>query len=188
VAIRDDVPPFQKWGSRTFTWGYLDRYYDSAAYLTQDGPGDRRHEFLARLDAALEGHKQVDLFLLAHRNEFISWVATLPAGRRSRLRLVYNTGCRDLGQGPRWLGLGARAYVGHPGLSASPVFYVFFLRRWARGYVLRDAVAEANGLMRAELARAGALSLGLLDAERVSRESEAFCHGDGGLRLGGEGE
>ena len=42
----------------------------------------------------------VDLFLLAHSNKFIVWVAELPPARRAHLRLVYNTGCGDLPQGP----------------------------------------------------------------------------------------
>ena len=86
----------------------------------------------------------MDLYLLAHHNHYVNWVAQVPAAARSHLRLVYNTGCRDVRQGPRWLNLGARAYVGHPGESASPVFYFFFLRRWTRGYSLGEAVERSQ--------------------------------------------
>jgi hypothetical protein len=188
VAIRDNVTPFQKWGSRHFTWPYLERYYDAAWYFTQSNSDNCQQAFLAGLDAALARYPQVDLYLLAHGNLFVSWVAQLPAERRCRIRLVYNTGCRDLRQGPLWLSLGARAYVGHPGDSASPVFYFYFLRRWARGAPLAVAMAEANGLMRSTLARVQLLSFGKVDAARISQESEAFCHGEQGLRFTGSAE
>jgi hypothetical protein len=94
------------------------------------------------------------LFLLAHGNSFIHWVRELPPERRSRIRLVYNAGCQNLQQGPMWLRLGAKAYVGHPGVSESSVFYFYFLRRWVRdGATLENAVAESNGLMQSALAR-----------------------------------
>jgi hypothetical protein len=188
LAIRDNVAPFQKWGSKQFTAPYLDKYYGAAWYFTQTDAGDCKPAFLARLGQALGRYPAVDLFLLAHGNQFILWVAELPPQLRRGLRLVYNTGCRDLEQGPAWLDLGAKAYVGHPGDSASPVFYFYFLRRWTRGASLREAVDESNGLMRSALVRAEFSSLGARDAGRVSQESEAFCYGDGGLRLQGSGD
>jgi hypothetical protein len=184
-AIRDNVTPFQKWGSRQFTSPYLERYYGAAWYFTQSETDDCKGPFLAALAAALERYADVDLYLLAHHNHLQYWVAELPPGPRTHLRLAYNTGCRDAGQGPAWLKLGARAYVGHPGASASPVFYVYFLRRWTRGAILRDAVDESNSLMQRTLDRAAAVSFGALDADRVGRDSEAFCYGDERLRFAG---
>jgi len=188
LAIRDNVIPFQKWGSKQFTTPYLDRSYGTAWYFTQTDSEDCKQAFLARLNEALQRYSVVDLFLLAHGNQFILWVAELPPQQRRRIRLVYNTGCRDLKQGPAWLQLGARAYVGHPGDSASPVFYFYFLRRWTRGATLREVIDESNGLMCSTLARAEFSSFGVLDASRVSQESEAFCYGDGGLQLQGNGD
>jgi len=185
LAIRDNVTPFQKWGSRQFTAPYLERYYDAAWYFTESDADDCKGPFLATLGAALERYPDVDLYLLAHHNYFLTWVAELPPGRRGHLRLVYNTGCRDAGQGPWWVQLGGRAYVGHPGDSMSPVFYFYFLRRWTRGATLGDAVGEANRLMRRALDRMGAVSLGALDADQVTRDSEAFCYGDDRLRFPG---
>jgi len=183
LAIRDNVSPFQKWGSKQFTLPYLDKYYDASWYFTQTRRGDYKDGFLSTLDAALQRYPEVDLFLLAHSNQYIAWVAELPPERRSHIRLVYNTGCRDLRQGSSWLGLGAKAYVGHPGVSASPVFYFFFLRRWIRGSTLHDAVEESNSLMRLNLARVEILSFGNVDAAKVSQASEAFYYGDGQLRF-----
>ncbi len=183
LAIRDNVSPFQKWGSKTFTWQYLNRYYDAAWYFTQSDSEDLEQEFLSCLDKALQHYPNVDLFLLAHGNQIINWVAKLPVERRRRIRLVYNTGCYDLPQGPQWLNLGARAYVGHPGKSASPVFYFFFLRRWSRGYTIQEALAEANGLMRLTLKRIEPFSFGELEATRINQQSKAFCYGERQLRL-----
>lgn len=188
LAIRDNVTPFQKWGSKHFTTPYLDRYYDTAWYFTQSDSVNCKQAFQSCLESALERYPEVDLFLLAHGNYLVQWVAELPAERRGRIRLVYNTGCRDLQQGPLWLSLGAKAYVGHPGVSASPVFYFYFLRRWARGATLQDAMDQSNDLMRSTLTRVQYVSFGNVDAATTQQESEAFCHGDKGLRFTGAPE
>jgi hypothetical protein len=185
IAIRDHVTPFQKWGSKQFTLPYLDRYYSAAWYFTQSDSDSCKPVFQSCLDTALERYPMVDLFLLAHGNYFINWVAELPAEHRGRIRLVYNTGCRDLKQGPLWLRLGARAYVGHAGISMSPVFYFYFLRRWTRGAVLQDALAESNRLMQSTIMDLDYVSFGALDGATVSQESEAFGYGDKTLRFAG---
>ncbi len=187
LVLRDDVTPFQKWGSRQFTQPYLDRYYDAAWYFTQSDRADHKQEFLSSLRNALERYPQVDLILLAHTNRFVEWVAELPPQARGQLRLIYNTGCRDLRQGPIWLDLGAKGYIGHPGLSTSPVFYFYFLRRWTRGATAESAMEESNARMRTVLRRLEPLTLGLLDAERAHRESEAYCYGEKPLRFTGNG-
>jgi hypothetical protein len=184
IAVRDNVTPFQKWGTREFTLPYLERYYDRAWYFTQSRSEDCRSEFSSALTEALQRYPAVDLFLLAHSNHYLRWVADLPPEKRARLRLVYNTGCFDLSQGRDWIGLGAKAYVGHVGESASPVFYVYFLRRWTRGTSLQEAVGESNRRMAGAFGRASALSFGNLDAERLGRESEAHIDGNGSIRIG----
>lgn len=186
VAIRDNVTPFQKWGSKQFTVPYLERSYAASWYVTQARTDDGKAAFLSALGTALERYAEVDLYLLAHSNVFINWVAELPADRRARLRLVYNTGCRDVGQGPAWLALGAKAYVGHPGVSASPVFYTYFLRRWTRGGMLADAVREGNREMASALARLEVATAGQVNAAALVRESEASAHGDDRITFAGE--
>jgi len=185
LAIRDNVTPFQKWGSRQFTWPYLSGSYDAAWYLTQTNADSSREAFLERLQEALERYPEVDLYLLAHHNHYVDWVAQVPAAARSHLRPVYNTGCRNLKQGPRWLNLGAKAYVGHPGESASPVFYFYFLRRWTRGHTLGEAIDESNRLMRLQLTRVEVCSFGKVPAAKVFEESMAVGAGRSGLRLDG---
>jgi len=145
VAIRDHVVPFQKWGTKLFTVPHLEDGYDRVYYLTQDGYGDKRVELAKAVEDALRHHDQVDIFLLAHGNRFIDWIAEVDPVLRDKIRLVYNTGCAGANQGAMWLSAGADAYVGHPAVhSLSPAFYFYFLRRWVRGYPLADAVAEAN--------------------------------------------
>ncbi|HOZ46374.1 MAG TPA: hypothetical protein PLO37_14745 [Candidatus Hydrogenedentes bacterium] len=183
LAIRDNVTPFQKWGSKISTVGYLRRYYDQSWYFTQSNSDGQRQAFVDRLNKALEAYPQVDLIVLAHTNKVLHWVTYLPAERRAHLHLVYNTGCHNLPQAPEWLRLGAKAYVGHPGKSASSVFYFYFLRRWVRGETLRPAVDESNRLMRLRFGQAQPFSLGHLNAAKLMYESEAVCNGDSGLRV-----
>ena len=185
VAIRDDVIPFQKWGTHTFTLPYLEDGYQSVAYFTETRADDRRDAFLAAIREAAASNDEVDVFLLAHGNQFVQWVGSLDPAVTGKLRLVYNTGCGDASQSARWLAMGADAYVGHVGESESPIFYVYFLRRWNAGWPLDAAVEDANG----ETARV----LGLLAYVGVPRErvaemiegSRAVRVGAGDLRLAG---
>ena len=181
-AIRDYVIPFQQWGTRAFTLPSLESAYGTVDYMTirawWTNPND---EVATRLSRLLETHDVVDLFLLAHSNEFLAGVRKVPADLRRKLRLVYNTGCHDLTQKDDWLGLGARAYVGHVGLSESPVFYVYFLRRWLRGATLDEAVAQSNARTEAFLDTgfAGRLS----ETRATAASTHAGRAGDGTLTI-----
>ena len=188
LAIRDHVTPFQEWGSKIFTWGYLNRYYGAAWYFTQSKGGkakkvNLRDAFVTCLDQALAKYESVDLYLLAHTNEYVDWVAALPAERRQRLRLVYNTGCHNLPQGAQWLELGADAYVGHPGVSSSSVFYYFFLRRWTRGGTLQEATDASNALAATAFRQYEWFTLGRSDAAWLIKESTASLSGSAQLHL-----
>ena len=185
LAIRDDVTPFQKWGSKIFTEGYLQRHYASASYFTQSASDSREAEFTECLSRALERYEAVDLFLLAHTNQYIDWVAALPPEQLQRLRLVYNTGCHNLDQGPHWLELGADAYVGHPGESSSSVFYVYFLRRWCRGWPLQRNVEASNWLMDRAFRKYALLPFHDADPAELMRESTSVLHGHAGLTITG---
>ncbi len=147
LAIRDTEVPFAQWGSYISTKGYLDRCYSDAKYFTESKRDDCKEEFIACLDAALLKYPVVDVYLLAHTNNYMKWVNEIPEEHRKRLRFVYNTGCHNLKQWPDWLKAGAKAYIGHPGNSASEIFYFYFLRRWARSQTLCDAMNEGNARM-----------------------------------------
>lgn len=185
VAIRDNVTPFQKWGTELFTWYCLNRHYGAVWYFTQSKRGDQEEEFVACLNQALERYPRVDLFLLAHTNNYLNWVARLPQERRKRLGFVYNTGCYNLPQGPDWLKLGAKTYVGHPGQSSSEVFYYFFLRRWAHGYPIERAMHESNARMERFFRRLQFFTLGRVDAGWLYKESKAACYGNAQAWMGG---
>ena len=146
-AIRDHVIAFQEWGTRSFTVPGLESAYGHVEYVTL-GPyrEGRYQEVIASLTRFLTAHECVDLYLLAHSNHFVEWVDQVPHELRKKIRLVYNTGCFNLGQKERWMALGITSYVGHVGSSESPVFYVYFLRRWTRGGRLDEVVAESNRL------------------------------------------
>lgn len=181
-AIRDYVIPFQQWGTRAFTLPNLESAYGTVDYVTLrtwwKSSGD---EVAARMTKLLETHDVVDLFLLAHDNDYFLWVRKVPADLRRKLRLVYNTGCHDLKQKDEWLGLGARAYVGHVGLSESPVFYVYFLRRWLRGATLDEAIAQSNA--RTEAFLGAGLDGRLSDTSATVAGTHAARAGDGTLTI-----
>jgi len=144
IALRDHVPLEQKLGTQAFTVPHLSAAYDHVAYLTADEDDDARTAWRAALDTARRDHCVVDLFFLAHGDDFVSWYASIPVNERPRLRFVYDTGAGDLRQGARWIDEGARSFVGHPGGNVAPVFYAFFLPAFLDGARLDQAVARAN--------------------------------------------
>jgi hypothetical protein len=186
LAIRDRVErsPFVRWLSRQFVWPYQARYYGAAWYFPQTDADDCKQAFQACLDKALQQYSDVDLYLLAHSNRFIDWVAELPAEHRRHLRLVYNQGCYDLPQGPEWVRLGAKAYVGHPGDSTSSAVTFLFLRRWVHNYPLQEIMDESNHLMRRTLTCAEVLFPYHINAAHAIRETEAGCFGNKQVRIG----
>ena len=142
--------------------------------------GDQHSEFVDALDEATRTHHAVDVFLLAHTNSFVDWVAELPAD----LRFMYNTGCRNVSQGPRWLALGAKSYVGHPGVSASPVFYYFMLRRWSGGQSLEQSVADSWRNTRTALIQTAPLYERFRSLNAVLAETEPHCSGAQFIHIG----
>lgn len=145
IAIRDNVIPFQKYGTRLFTLPYLKKGYSEVVYLTTYEKEEKKKEFIEGLTRLLENNDAVDIFLLAHGNSYYRWVEEIDTALRKKIRLVYNTGCSGAQQALLWQRLGARSYVAHISEeSISPVFYFYFLRRWAAGRPLAKAAAEAN--------------------------------------------
>ena len=186
VAIRDNVTPFQKWGTRIFTWPYLTNSYGTTYYFTQTSWRDNRKEdFQNSLKVALENYEQVDIFILAHANVYHLWVAEIDEDLRTKIRLVYNTGCGDASQAERWLVLGADTYIGHPGASISPVFYFYFLRRWTQGYDVEEALEQSNRLTRNLLVRVAYFSIDQSEMEMIWKDSKAELSGRRDINLGG---
>lgn len=171
IALRDDVPDYQKGFTAQFTVPRLRERYDAYWYFTQSPGADQHAAFVAALERATREYDAVDVFLLAHTNRFIDWVAELSAAQRRRIRLVYDTGCGDDQLADRWLDLGVHSFVGHGDDNVAPVFYVSFLPAWLDGVGAEEAVSRANKTMEARLTNPlGRLVLalgGLLSGERL---------------------
>ena len=148
IALRDRVPDEQMLGTKLFTVPLLLGGYHGYRYLEATDDDDGRARLIAALaEARAENDGEgcsVDLFLLAHGDDFASWVEAVSPDERPPLRLVYDTGAGDAAQGPRWLALGARSFVGHPGANLAPVFYALFLPAWIAGTPVEEAVAQSN--------------------------------------------
>ena len=144
VAFRDDVPGYQKLASEKYALHYLEGVYESVEYVEANAADDGEARLLVAIAAAAGKCDTVDLFFMSHGHRYDTWISTLAAPVRAKLRLVYNTGAGDSRQGSSWLTLGARAYVGHPGGNVAPLFLTYFLPRWVKGVDLRTAVNEAN--------------------------------------------
>ncbi len=168
---------FEKWGTHWFTYPYLDRSYGSVHYVTAHRGAPKHDELRAAIASSLATHRDVDVFILAHSNAYYDLLRGLPADQRSRLRLVYNTGCSDAWQSSVWLDLGADTYVGHPGDSASPVFYFYFLRKWTSGASARDATAHGNERMHRTLDVAQRFNPYELDLRKVGEMTHAGLKG-----------
>ncbi|MEZ4474925.1 MAG: hypothetical protein R3F60_29870 [bacterium] len=145
LAWRDREIPFFQWGTQLYMLPLLRGVYSEVAYLTEREPRDLERLVDAAADL-LARYEQVDVFLAVHGGRALPHVfRRIPEHLRQRLRLVYSTGCGDAAFGRRWLDLGADAFVGHRGqLSISPIFLVYFLRRWSEGQGLAEAVVQAN--------------------------------------------
>ncbi len=179
VAIRDHVIPFQKFGTKLFTVPTLGGRYDHFAYITQDFHGDKRREFVEAIEHAASVADAVDLWILAHGNDFVFWLHDLSPAARGKLRLAYNTGCANAYQAQSWHRQGVRTYVGHPGeTSVSPVFYVFFARRFVRGWNARDAMVDANAQTTRRLELFGWATLGMFDGTALAAASAGVVTGD----------
>ena len=165
IAFRDDVPGYQKLASEKYALHYLDGTYDSVEYVEATATDDGEARLLAAITKAAGKNDTVDLFFLSHGNAYDRWISTLSPATRLKLRLVYNTGAGNARQGSAWLGLGARAYVGHPGGNVAPLFLTYFLPRWVKGVDLRTAVDESNTETKGDLTGSLAKTVsGVLDS------------------------
>ena len=144
VALRDAVPRYQQLGTEAFTAPRLEAGYARSWYLTATPENGQHDAFVNALDAATRDYPEVDVFFLAHCNSYFRWVEELAPAQRARIRLVYDTGGGSAANGPAYLRLGVKAFVGHPGGNIAPLFYVKFLPGWLAGQKLPAAGAAAN--------------------------------------------
>lgn len=165
IAFRDDVPGYQKFASEKYTLHYLEKRYELVTYLEATPTDDGEARLLKAIEDAALKHDTVDLFFLSHGGAYDVWCRALSPLAASKLRFVYNTGAGNASQGPRWLSLGARAYVGHPAGNVAPLFLTYFLPAWADGANLKKAVDDANKETRDDLMGSAAKGIaGVMDA------------------------
>jgi hypothetical protein len=175
LAIRDHVIPFQQYGTKLFSTGYLKKNYNRISYFTQQSGEDQKEEIISALSQLLNECDSVDIFLLSHTNYYYRWLEELPDMTLLRkVRLVYNTGCSGAMQVNQWRTLGITRYVAHVSRnSISPVFYFYFLRRYCAGQNLTDAITESNIAMHEKLNRFNKISFGLISVDKeTEHESE----------------
>lgn len=177
IAIRGVDPPFVLWISKAFTLPYLERYYAQTTYVTDLPDTDPQAVFVAELQTALTRYETVDIFILAHHNQYEEWLDDIDPGLRQKIRLVYNTGCQNTASAPEWIEAGATTAVAHPGISYSPIFFFFFLRRWTLGESIDQAVADSNARMQWVVDWQARLPVSDIDPDAVYRETEAQCFG-----------
>jgi len=160
VAFRDDVPGYQKVASEKYTVHYLERGYDAVTYVEATPTDDGRVRTLDAIRAAAAAHDTVDVFFLSNGGRYDLWASGLEAPVGAKLRLVYNTGAGNAWHGPKWLSVGAKAYVGHPAGNVAPLFMRYFLPAWVDGVALRKAVDDANKETKGDLS--GSISKGVV--------------------------
>lgn len=152
-VIRDSVPAYQRFFTAYFIKDYLGRYYDDVVYECQESQEGAPKHTMNRLQELLKKYEKVDILIMAHTNQYQLWLTNISPKLRSRIRLVYNSGCTNAHQYKEWLGLGISVYVGHKGrVSLSPFFFISFLRKWVNGKPLQYAVNSANSLLPIQIA------------------------------------
>ena len=187
IAFRDDVPGYQKVASQKYALHYLDGTYESVVYLEANPTDDGQVRLQDAVRAAAVRFDTVDLFFLSNGGRYDLWARPLEAPVRAKLRFVYDTGAGDARQGPAWVALGARAFVGHPAGNVAPLFLGYFLPRWVQGVELRKAMDEANKETKGDLT--GTLAKGVvgvldkvggphLDTPKLWAGTEAELYGD----------
>ena len=137
-------------------------------------------EFITKLANLLKNNDFVDVYFLSHTNYYYSYIQLVPQKLRAKLRLVYNTGCtngKDENEARPYLDLGAKTYIGHPGLSVSPLFLYYFLPRFMTYHLpIMDAVDAANRDVRNLLF--SPIVRPFIDEQDVFHNTYALIYGD----------
>lgn len=147
-AIVYNPPAPIQWGSRNFITPLLESYEEHEIFEPQkrrSGPPEIDVQAIRqRLRQALERRAAVDLFILAHGNDYYRLLDPIEPALRQRLRLVYNSGCDNVRDAQQWQRRGVRTYIGHPNYSLSPIFLNRFRTLWWSGETVAAAVTRAN--------------------------------------------
>ena len=187
LAIRDAVDPAEVLLTWAFVAPRLERAYGEVRTVTERQPfdGPSRERFVADFLDLAARYAEIDIYCLAHTNDYVTWLARTPRDLTGRIRLVYNSGCDCGAQAPDWLALGADSVVAHPGVAAHAPFFFYFARRWWAGAPLADAVAAAQSQAEGFFARLAALGADPADDLGLVRRSPGTLTGDATLTFEG---
>ena len=98
-----------------------------------------------KLSDSLKKNRAVDLFVVAHTNAaYMVLDYVRPSYLKKKIRMVYNTGCYNAHHSTEWKKRDVTTYIGHAGLSCSPIFLKTFLSKWTNGYNAKDAAYAGN--------------------------------------------
>ena len=187
LAIRDVVDPVEIAATWAFVGPRLARAYGEGRSVTErdDDGGEGRRRFVADFRALAAAYPEVDVYCLAHGNDYVDLLRDVPRELTARLRVVYNSGCNCGAQADDWLTLGADSYVAHPGIASHAPFFFYFARRWWAGATLAEAAAAAQTQADAFFARFVPLGDDWREARDQVTRSPGTVHGDATLTLEG---
>jgi hypothetical protein len=145
LVIRDNVDEAGKRITALYTLPYMDAYYGHFVYVEDADDTATVYTFVDTLNYLLANYDSVDIYILAHSNYYYTYFYSINPEKRSKIRMVYNSGCHNDEQAISWKDLGAKYYIGHQGeLSLSPVFYIYYLRRMFEANDFKTAAEQAN--------------------------------------------
>ncbi|MBL9086616.1 MAG: hypothetical protein JNM10_05700 [Planctomycetia bacterium] len=187
LAIRDVVDPVEIAATWAFVGPRLARAYGEVRSVTErlDDDGEARRRFVADFRALAAAYPEVDVYCLAHGNDYVDLLRDVPRELTARLRVVYNSGCTCGAQAGDWLALGADSYVAHPEIAAHAPFFFYFARRWWAGATLAEAATAAQAQADAFFERLVPLGGGWHEARDQVARSPGTVHGDATLTLEG---
>ncbi len=123
VAVRDEVPAYQQWGSEGFTVPFLKSGYDKHWYLTETALTVKGEALREALDEATREYDQVDLFILTHGNHFRANRRThgylTSSAAETILEVTERLGGPRISPAQLWAGTEAQLF-GDAGLSQRP--------------------------------------------------------------------
>lgn len=134
----------------------LVKRYGAGAVHDFQRPHTDFKKFKARIEKALREKQAIDIYAFGHgSNSKFEFLKELPLELRKRIRLVYDAGCEDATLGPELIRQGVGAFVGHRGMSVSPLFTPAFVSSWLRGDSVEEAMNLGNEKASQRLSRMG---------------------------------
>lgn len=141
------------WEAREAAVSREQQAYQAANALWAAYKNQKKQNIREALQRLAENATTVDVWVFAHTNEeFQAFFGVESNSLIRKIRLLYNSGCRDASQGASMASLLPNgAYVGHVGNSSSPAYLPHFERAYFSGAAIETAVTQANQDLQREL-------------------------------------